>query len=334
MVLKNENEIMNILKGIAIILMVMGHAESPFNNYLYLFHLAAFIFVSGYFYNERYDEDFIHLLKNRLKSLYLPYVKYIIIFTVLNNLLFNLNLVGNSIQFDKDNIIRIVKGIITFNSPVDTLGAFWFIKTLFLCNILFGLISFIIKKVCKRNFEYYRALVITIIFLLGNIVWISYGNMSMGNIIKVSMCISIFYFGVIIKKNENKIIKNNFMWIISAILLYISSQQGKIDIANGVYTNAMFFLGNSIIGIYFLIILSEKIIIVDKYKLMNYIGKNTLPILAAHWICFRLVDSLFKIQNPNIRWIFYTVFGVLIPLIIDRLIKKTKVRLNNFIKRR
>lgn len=326
MVLKKENEIMNILKGLAIILMVMGHADSPFNNYLYLFHLSVFIFVSGYFYNERYDENFIALLRNRLKSLYLPYVEYVIIFTTINNFLFKANLVGSLIEFNKENLIRIFRGILTFNSPIDTLGAFWFIKTLFLCNILFGFISFTIKKICKDNFEYYRGTAVTIIFLFANIIWMRYGNVSMENVIKVSMCIPIFYFGIIFRKNESNIIKNNFIMIILIILLYISSQQGKIDIANGVYTNAIFFLGNSLIGIYLLLILSEKIIIIDKYKIMNYIGKNTLPILAAHWICFRIVDNLFKIQNLDIRWIFYTIFGVLIPLFVNGLIRSIKAR--------
>lgn len=41
----------DIFKGIAITLMVAGHAGSPMNVYIYLFHMPAFIFISGYTYN-------------------------------------------------------------------------------------------------------------------------------------------------------------------------------------------------------------------------------------------------------------------------------------------
>ncbi|WP_397334021.1 hypothetical protein [Paenibacillus sp. YN15] len=29
----------------------MGHAGAPFTTYIYLFHMPAFIFISGYTYN-------------------------------------------------------------------------------------------------------------------------------------------------------------------------------------------------------------------------------------------------------------------------------------------
>lgn len=41
----------DIFKGIAITLVVAGHAGSPINTYIYLFHMPAFIFISGYTYN-------------------------------------------------------------------------------------------------------------------------------------------------------------------------------------------------------------------------------------------------------------------------------------------
>lgn len=41
-------EWIDIFKGIAIFLMVIGHATSPFNGYIYLFHMGAFLFISGY----------------------------------------------------------------------------------------------------------------------------------------------------------------------------------------------------------------------------------------------------------------------------------------------
>lgn len=321
---KVENNQMNIIKGLVIILMVMGHAESPINKYLYLFHLATFIFVAGYFYSSKYDENFILLIKNRIRSLYFPYVKYVIIFTILNNFFYKMNLVGNYYEFSKENLMRTLKGIITFNSPIDTLGAFWFIKTLFLCTILFGLISFILKKFTKTRFEYKRAITISILFMLGNIIFINLGVVSMQNIIKVLMCIPIFYAAVLYNKYETQISVNGYLATIALILIYISGNQGKIDIANNIYTSAVYFIGNSILGIYLIVWVSKKLIKVDKNKIFSFIGKNTLPILAGHWLCFTLVDNYIKLPLENVRWIICTLFGVLIPVLIQIIVNVIK----------
>ena len=38
----------DILKGIGIILVVLGHADFPFRDWVYLFHMALFFITSGY----------------------------------------------------------------------------------------------------------------------------------------------------------------------------------------------------------------------------------------------------------------------------------------------
>ena len=42
----------NIVKGIGILCIVIGHTGIPLLYYVYLFHLAIFFFVSGYLYKE------------------------------------------------------------------------------------------------------------------------------------------------------------------------------------------------------------------------------------------------------------------------------------------
>lgn len=328
---KINSKEMNIAKAIVIILMVMGHAKSPFTKYLYLFHLATFIFISGYFYNEKYDNNFILLLKKRLKSLYFPYVKYVFIFTILNNLFYKLKLIENYLEFNKETIIKLIKGLITFNAPIDTLGAFWFLKTLFLCNIAFGFISFIIKKMNFNDFEYIRLTIIGVLFLSGNTILNIYGPISMQNIIKVLMCMPIFYCGVMFKKYRKYIRSNGYIIFSLIILLYISAQQGGIDIVSNIYTNAVFFLVNSLIGAYVVIYLSRSLVNLDKYNILDYIGKNTLPILAGHWLCFEIVDICFNVNSSNVRWILYTTSGVVIPLLIYFIIVKFIYKIKDYI---
>ena len=56
---EKRNTSIAITKGIAIILMVMGHAEGPslLTNFIYLFHMPLFFITAGYFFSYRNVEQ-------------------------------------------------------------------------------------------------------------------------------------------------------------------------------------------------------------------------------------------------------------------------------------
>ena len=45
-----RNQTIDAMKGIAIILVVLGHLMSPRSSYIYAFHMPLFFFLSGYLY--------------------------------------------------------------------------------------------------------------------------------------------------------------------------------------------------------------------------------------------------------------------------------------------
>ena len=51
---KARNNNIDIIKGIAIILMVYGHTFGVARDFIYLFHMPVFIFVSGYCFKEKH----------------------------------------------------------------------------------------------------------------------------------------------------------------------------------------------------------------------------------------------------------------------------------------
>ena len=83
----HENIVFRILSAIGIVCVVMGHLGCKLlgvDSWLpyYSFHMPLFSFISGYFYNEKYDrEPFNWLLKNNQNSfsailflgIYLPF---------------------------------------------------------------------------------------------------------------------------------------------------------------------------------------------------------------------------------------------------------------------
>ena len=89
---KNRNEYLDIVRGIAIILMIFGHCvqygngvefsrpDHFFNNkafqVIYSFHMPLFMMVSGYFYSHTLGkcDTFMKLFKNRFSRILLPII--------------------------------------------------------------------------------------------------------------------------------------------------------------------------------------------------------------------------------------------------------------------
>jgi fucose 4-O-acetylase-like acetyltransferase len=72
----NKNNYVSIAKGIAIVLMVIGHAGCPalLHDTIYSFHMPFFFIVSGMFFVPPIDRGFMkQFIKRRIKGLYIPF---------------------------------------------------------------------------------------------------------------------------------------------------------------------------------------------------------------------------------------------------------------------
>ena len=69
----NRDITIDIAKGIAILLVVLGHLQNPINKYIYAFHMPLFFFLSGMFVKEMSLKDTI--CQNGYRLL-LPFIFY------------------------------------------------------------------------------------------------------------------------------------------------------------------------------------------------------------------------------------------------------------------
>ncbi len=58
---QKRDKTLDVLKGIGIILMVVGHSGSRLANFIYLFHMALFFMASGYVWNDKKVKNFTAL---------------------------------------------------------------------------------------------------------------------------------------------------------------------------------------------------------------------------------------------------------------------------------
>lgn len=90
--MKAYNTSFSIMKGLAIISVVLGHcAIHPFiNDFVNQYHLAVFFFVAGYFFKTESLNNFKSYALKKLKRLYIPFIIYGLAFLLLHNILCDL----------------------------------------------------------------------------------------------------------------------------------------------------------------------------------------------------------------------------------------------------
>lgn len=138
---KQRDPVLDSMRGIGIVLMVLGHSGFPGTDYIYLFHMALFFMLSGWFFSLR--GGLVHFVRRKLVTLWLPFVAANTVFTVCNNLFLRLNILtadariaeipGNSVTAPvsiKDIIGRTVHWCV-FDGGTQLGGAMWFIQALF-----------------------------------------------------------------------------------------------------------------------------------------------------------------------------------------------------------
>lgn len=148
---KNDTSI-SVAKGLLITLMVIGHSGAPNDivGFLYLIHMPCFFFISGMLFKEKYLLDVKSYIKRKINGLYVPFVKWSLIFLLLHNLFAWLNIYSTHYTIG-DAGIKVFK-ILTLTGSEQLLGGFWFLKELLYASVITILFSkFVSTLGVKQN---------------------------------------------------------------------------------------------------------------------------------------------------------------------------------------
>ena len=156
----------SIAKGIAIILMVVAHAEAPgwLCRFIFEFHMPLFFITAGYFFSTKYLHDEATFVKKRIKGLYLPFVKWAVLFLLLHNWMFEIGVLNEQYGNEQGGVLhpwtahqmqQNLWNIFTAMGGYDPFlcGAFWFFRGLFVASILY-LILYKVVDTLVRRFPY------------------------------------------------------------------------------------------------------------------------------------------------------------------------------------
>lgn len=137
---KQRSLLWDIFKGFGIIFIVFGHTGKVGGAIVYLFHLALFFFVTGYFFNEeKYgDRPFVYL-GHRIAGAWPKYVMYCTFFAVIHNYAVVHGLMTEgSVVYDTPQFVHSVIGSMVFERPELYSGPMWFVPLWLLGAVLFA----------------------------------------------------------------------------------------------------------------------------------------------------------------------------------------------------
>lgn len=346
----------NILKGLGIVAVVLGHCGFPYTSFIYLYHMSLFFFITGYLYNKEHEKSPLKYIKKKFKSLYLPFIFFEIVFVLLRNFFIYIHIYDKNILppiSTPQDFFNILKDILAFQYSNDSmLGAIWFLKSLFFVSILYLLINIIFNKLFPSN-EPIKFILITSLAIISfytiskgynPIVYFRITNTRIESFLlnlidsRNFLLLSICYYGTCYRKYENKIkLNSNLAFFLTIILLLISTEI-IIDVSHYNFFNPIFFILISLSGIYINLCLAN-FLINFQCKYLNLFGENSLYIMIFHFLSFKFVDViLIKFSNTSIDfltsypiykygsmyWILYSIAGLFLPLYLSIFVKNTK----------
>ena len=339
---KTRNLYIDVMKGLLIILMVIGHL--PFFEYdsrtltlIYSFHMHAFLFIGGILSHIDENTKINTIIIKKVKNILIPYFMFYIITLVFIP----------TATFDQKvkAIIVMFKGI---GDPVNALNLpLWFLTFYFSIMLIYESIEwlsyrikilFFKKNINGKNEKYWFIAIITLIFI-SIIMFLSYMYARVYkmprmpfNIEIAGFCLLFVYMGKILGRYipiaYDSIYKNNKIKIISILLIFIlliiyiyswytiSMFNGRIDLNARDYKNPFLMYIDATLGFFIFAIISFVISFLPVFKNMfAYLGKNSIYILAYH-IPSTFVLHAFILphlsQNINIYLSCNSIFAIII----------------------
>ena len=342
-----RNNKLDIMKGIAIILMVMGHSGFGFTGYIYLFHMAVFFMISGYLFRSQKDASIGDLCKyilRKVKGIWLPAFIWSTIFICANNFLIDIGIyskqpeiiLGTEVSvhtyMNVSETVREIAKAFFMVGRTELGGAFWFLTTLFGVTMLCIIFDFVLSKVIadeKRKDIVHLVIAVVLCFLGWSCNFLHISHLT---IPVVFSCYILYYSGCMIKKYKVEKLTHPLLVILSfAILLVLYVLGVRFNIGLNQYINPICMLLASFSGWILLSWLAE---IIENRRfafLFEIIGRNTLPIVIHHFWCFKLVHliqiKLYKypmtylsafpyLNSDGLWWICYTIVGVVFPILL------------------
>lgn len=274
--LSHRDEGLDIAKGLLIVLMLVGHftIAPVLRKIIYSFHMAAFVFYSGYCF--RSGRPLGQTVLRLIRAFLIPYAIFGLFYIWLmdlgtgqevKNLLFGMSFVHRGF------------------SGIDSIGPVYFILLLFLTRLVYALLD---QWISHRG---YLAAAVVGLSLLG-VVWGRLGIWLPWSIDCALYCLIFYYLGALCREQGivNALIRRGWPYFLLSTLWVYMIFKGSMEIAVRNYGNYSIVVLGAVSGcilLYWLCRYLSTALPRSLCRLLCLLGENTLYILMVH----RLLNS-------------------------------------------
>lgn len=333
-----HSSVFSVGKAIVIILMVVGHSGCPeqLQNFIYLFHMPCFFFISGILFKPQYLHDTWTFVKRKFKGLWYPFVKWSLIFLALHNIFYDCLFYQDPYSWKE--IGNKIFHIFTLTGSEQLLGGYWFLKELLYASLLSLLSMKAAHSIFRNRISSKTKEVIIVVCFVVIAYLLSIATFKIPTISSTTMLATAYYLiGHVITQcahtTSNQIV--TYRW--RGVLL-------SITIITSFFFKGSMSTTNWQIFIYFIVSMAGTLAVLNFAKMiggktkstLDYIGSKTLYVLTFHFLSFKLV-SFIKILHYNLPmtqlsffpiisehnsyyWMVYSLAGIIIPLLICRVL--------------
>lgn len=340
-------------------LVVIGHCRCPqqLNDFIFSFHMPLFFIASGYFFNPKCFKNKKDYFIRKLKGIYLPFLRWSVFFLFLHNLFYYCGILNSSygnrnglcseLYSLRDILGRLLNILLRMSGYEDfILGAYWFMRSLFVGCLLLCLCSWIINKATKSP-DKSIAIVMMVSCITGGImtyyhIYVPY--FPQGGYREV-MAVFFLGCGYFLRQKESHLCR--YYATLSSLMLitllgYIHPTSMRSD---ATFYDWLVIPFTGIGGFVLTYYVSKQI--TKSNDIMSdtliYIGKNTFYVLTFHFLMFKPAALLYAyiyhldwhvigchpVPMPIINnwfWMVYTITSLSFSLLLTEILKRLRIK--------
>lgn len=294
----------DVLKGLLILFVILGHITTNPNilNWLGSFYMPCFFIISGWLMKK--DASLNEVIRKKIRGVLLPYFIFALIWVLF---CFAKNFVVKS----NFNFFRALLSIVLpySGAPFVTTYNLWFFPCLFLSQILVAI--FIYKNII------YKIMIsaVWIVFLVLGIFITPYCSLLYAvAIASIFVGLGFFisnYLYAKIKIESKFLLRLLIVFIcllvhVSCLILNVYVFNNNLDFSSASYGILPIYLLGAFAGSMFFIGLN---IMVKKFILLEYVGKNSMVYYALHYEVLAIVDFI-VVKFINVDWLMSTIIFI------------------------
>lgn len=335
----------NILKGIGILCVVLGHACSWAHNFVYEFHIPLFFFISGFMYSEKKygDDPYLNVI-NRFKSSWIKYVIIYWIIMLLHNSLIRWGFMPIGTEYFNLRTLAEACAFVVLGTANELMGGtLWFVPALCMASVFLGFLVTISRKIEKKTGNSYLKFAFQfVVILLCSLVGCIVISILMPANIQVSLTVMPFlWIGYLIRNYGRGLEK--YLSVCAALILtlaiYFISFHHSLDLIIGILYPGMYLVAFS--GMYVCMVLAKYLSRLKKIgSFIASCGKASFWIMAVHFPLIKIIDRIWAahIGDPDralyltlphsfdYMWPVYLLLGIGVPLLGYQFVQKKKSR--------